>query len=126
MTTALILFGHGARDPAWAEPMRRVQAAIRQQAPGLPAELAFLEFLAPNLAECTAGLVAGGARRIVVLPMFLAQGGHLKRDLPEMLQRLREAYPEVAFSLAEAVGESQIVIRAMAETAVLAAGSEFA
>lgn len=126
MTTALILFGHGARDPAWAEPMRRVQAAIRSRAPGMPVELAFLEFLTPTLAECVAGLVAGGAGQIVVLPMFIAQGGHLKRDLPEMLQALRSIYSNVEFSLAAAIGESEIVIRAMAEAAVQAAGSEFA
>lgn len=126
MNTALILFGHGARDPAWAEPMRRVQAAIRQQAAGLPVELAFLEFLAPTLADCVAELVAGGARKIVVLPMFIAQGGHLKRDLPQMLQALRETYSDVEFSLAEAIGESDIVIRAMAAAALQAAGSEFA
>ncbi len=126
MTTALILFGHGARDPAWAEPLRRVQAAVREQAPGLPVEPAFLEFLAPTLADCAAGLVAGGARKIVVLPMFIAQGGHLKRDLPGMLEELRGAHPGVEFVLTPAVGESAAVIRAMAAMAVQAAGSEFA
>src|SRR5574343_1736660 len=80
MTTALILFAHGARDPEWAEPMRRVQAAIRQQRPGVPVELAFLEFMAPTLPDCIAALVAGGARKIVIMPMFIARGGHLKRD----------------------------------------------
>ncbi|HEX6735378.1 MAG TPA: CbiX/SirB N-terminal domain-containing protein [Azonexus sp.] len=126
MTTAMILFGHGARDPAWAEPLRRVQTAIRQQAPGLPVELAFLEFLSPTLADCAAGLIASGAGRIVVLPMFIAQGGHLKRDLPLMLAQLRTDYPDIEFSLADAIGESETVIRAMAGAAVQAAGSEFA
>jgi sirohydrochlorin ferrochelatase len=61
MNTALILFAHGARDPEWADPMRRVQAAIRQQQPDVPVELAFLEFMAPTLPDCIAALVAGGA-----------------------------------------------------------------
>lgn len=126
MNTALILFGHGARDPAWADPMRRVQAAIRQRAAGVPVELAFLEFLAPTLADCAAGLVAGGARQIVVLPMFIAQGGHLKREVPEMLAVLRSTHPGIEFSLAAAIGEHDIVVRAMAEAALLAAGSELA
>ncbi len=54
MTTALILFAHGARDPEWAEPLRRVQAAIRWRLDSVPVELAFIEFMAPNLTECAA------------------------------------------------------------------------
>jgi sirohydrochlorin cobaltochelatase len=124
MTTAVILFGHGARDPAWAEPLRRVQAAIREQAPDLPVVPAFLEFLTPTLADCVAELVAGGARKVVVLPMFIAQGGHLQRDLPNMLAPLRAAHPGIEFVLAPVVGENPAVIRAMAAVAVQAAASE--
>lgn len=126
MTTAIILFAHGARDPEWASPLRRVQAAIRQQAGEVPVELAFLEFMTPTLPECAAALVAGGAENILVVPMFIAQGGHLKRDVPEMLTRLRSTHPEARFSLSGAIGEEAAVIRAMADAALKLAGSEFA
>lgn len=126
MTTAIILFAHGARDPEWANPLRRVQAAIRQRTGSVPVELAFLEFMAPNLPECVATLVAGGVSNILVLPMFIAQGGHLKRDVPEMLALLRSTHPEVRFLLAGAIGENEIVVQAMAEAALKSAGSEFA
>lgn len=126
MTTALILFAHGARDPEWAEPMRRVQAAIRQQRPGVPVELAFLEFMAPTLPDCIAALVASGARKIVIMPMFIARGGHLKRDVPELLDKLRAAHPEVEFSLGSVVGEQEIVVQAMAAATLEVAGLRLA
>ena len=122
MNTALILFAHGARDPEWAEPMRRVQAAIRRQQPDVPVELAFLEFMAPTLPDCIATLVAGGARKIVVMPMFIARGGHLKRDVPELLEKLRAAHPEVEFSLGGVIGEQEIVVQAMAAATIEVAG----
>ncbi|MBP5986540.1 MAG: CbiX/SirB N-terminal domain-containing protein [Azonexus sp.] len=122
MNTALILFAHGARDPEWAEPMRRVQAAIRQQQPDVPVELAFLEFMAPTLPDCIAALVASGARKIVVMPMFIARGGHLKRDVPELLEKLRSAHPEVQFSLGGVIGEQEIVVQAMATATLEVAG----
>ena len=53
-------------------------------------------------------LVAGGAANIVVMPMFIAQGGHLKREVPEMLDRLRSTWPEVRFSLGGAIGERSV------------------
>lgn len=118
MSAALILFAHGARDPAWAEPLRRVQAAIRAGDPAVRVELAFLELMAPSLADCAAGLVLEGCRRIVILPMFIAQGGHLKRDVPEIVAGLRARHPGIEFELAQAVGETDSVIRAMAAAAL--------
>ncbi|MBS1160686.1 MAG: Cobalamin [Proteobacteria bacterium] len=118
MKTALVLFAHGARDPEWAAPLRRVRASIVQRSPAMPVELAFLEFLAPTLPECAAELIRQGADKVVILPMFIARGGHLKREVPEMLDALRQVYPDVEFVLQQAVGENAAVIRAMADVAL--------
>ncbi|MBK9029165.1 MAG: cobalamin biosynthesis protein CbiX [Propionivibrio sp.] len=113
--TALILFAHGARDPEWASPMRRVCAAVHAQAPELRVELAFLEFMTPTLRDCAQILLAEDYRRLIVLPMFIAQGGHLKHDLPQLIDELREQNPQVSFELAGAVGEVKSVVQAMAD-----------
>ena len=126
MTTALILFAHGARDPEWANPMRRVQAAIRLRVSETPVELAFLEFLTPSLPDAVANLVKQGADKIVVMPMFIARGGHLKNDLPGIIEVLRSTYPNVDFSLGGAIGEDESVIQAMAMATLNFAGTEFA
>ncbi|WP_300451514.1 CbiX/SirB N-terminal domain-containing protein [Accumulibacter sp.] len=119
---ALILFAHGARDPEWAEPMRRVSAALGRQAPELRVELAFLEFMRPSLRECAESLLGDGFERIVVLPMFIARGGHLKRDVPLLLDELRRRHPQVTFELAGAVGEAEAIVQAMAGHALTVAG----
>ena len=121
-TEALILFAHGARDPEWAEPMRRVCAAVREQAPQMRVELAFLEFMQPDLRACAESLVADGVERILVLPMFIARGGHLKRDVPLLLEELQQRNPHVRFELAAAVGEAESVVQAMARHALALAG----
>ena len=126
MTTALILFAHGARDPDWANPMRRVQAAIRQRVSDMSVELAFLEFLTPTLPESVAQLVVQGADKIVVMPMFIARGGHLKNDLPGIIEVLRSTYPAVEFSLGGAIGEDESVVQAMAVATLKFAGTELA
>jgi sirohydrochlorin cobaltochelatase len=126
MTTALILFAHGARDPEWANPMRRVQAAIRQRITTAPVELAFLEFIKPSLEDSVAQLVAQGADKIVVLPMFIARGGHLKREVPEMIEVLRSTYKNVEFSLEGAIGEHEAVVQAIAAASLEVAGLPFA
>lgn len=111
---ALILFAHGARDPEWANPLLAVRAAVAEGNPSLQVEVAFLEFMAPSLSDCAERLVTSGVRRIVVVPMFIAQGGHLRRDVPLLVETMRAAHPNVEFALAKPVGEADPVIKAMA------------
>mgnify|MGYP001352930625 CR=1 FL=1 len=120
--TALILFAHGARDPEWANPLRRVRDAIRTREPAQRVELAFLEFMSPTLAECVDALVADGVYSIQIVPMFLAQGGHVKRDVPHMIAALKAAHPRLELRLAEPVGEAEAIVQAMAEYALAAIG----
>lgn len=115
---ALVLFAHGARDPEWAAPIRRMRTQILQHNPALPVELAFFEYMSPTLDACVDGLIRTGCGRIVVLPVFIASGGHLKRDVPALLTRLRQSHPGTAIELAAPVGESAVVLAAMAQHAL--------
>jgi sirohydrochlorin cobaltochelatase len=110
----IVLFGHGARDPEWAGPMQRVAARIRAQAPAIPVSLAFMEFMRPTLDEAVDQLVADGVRRIRIVPVFLAQGGHLKRDVPAAVERAAGRHPQVSMVLATAAGEADAVVDAIA------------
>ncbi len=118
MTTGLILFAHGARDPRWADPFEAVAAQVRQQRPGVPVRLAFLEFMTPNLPQAGAELTAMGCTALQVLPMFLGAGGHVRKDLPLLLAELQAAHPQVRVGLGAAVGEIASVVDAMAAAAV--------
>ena len=82
MKSALILFAHGAREAGWAEPFQGVRDRVAASRPDLSVEVAFLELMSPALGECVDRLVAAGHERIAIAPLFLAVGGHLKRDLP--------------------------------------------
>jgi sirohydrochlorin cobaltochelatase len=53
-------------------------------------------------------------REIVIVPIFLGQGGHLLRDLPRLVEELRAAHPGIALSTVPAVGEDPAVLAAMA------------
>jgi len=114
----LILFAHGARDPRWALPFQAVAERIAQQQPHLQLRLAFLELMVPSLTEAGAELSAAGCTQVDVLPMFLGTGGHLRKDLPPMLEHLRESHPSVHWRLHEAVGEQPLVRDAMAAAAL--------
>lgn len=109
----IVLFAHGARDPEWAHPFERIRDRIRASRPECPIELAYLDFMRPTLEEAAAALVEEGASSITVFPLFMAQGGHLKDDLPRMVERLRQSRPHIPIGMETAIGEVPEVLAAI-------------
>jgi sirohydrochlorin cobaltochelatase len=117
----IVLFAHGARDPRWADPFAAVVARIRADRPGLPVLLAFLEHLQPDLNTALRDLASRGVSKVRVVPLFFGRGGHLRDDLPKLLERARGELPQLEVELAEAAGEDVSVQAALAAFALRSA-----
>jgi sirohydrochlorin cobaltochelatase len=115
---AVILLGHGSRDPLWRQPMEAVAARLLAQHPGLLVQCAYLEFDSPDLGHAAANVIAQGARRVTIVPMFLGSGKHVRSDLPDMLKALREVHLQVRFDLRQAVGDDPRVLDLLASIAL--------
>ncbi len=116
--SALVLFAHGSRDPAWAEPFKAIQALIRAQAPGLRSELAFLELMQPSIGDCVATLAAEGLEELSIVPLFLAAGRHLREDLPALIKPIQAAHPGLTISILPPIGEMPDIQAAIARVAL--------
>jgi sirohydrochlorin cobaltochelatase len=110
----LILFAHGARDPRWAEPLARLRDRLAGRAPETPVAVAYLEIMTPDLPGAAGALIAGGCDALTIVPVFLGQGGHVRRDLAGLVAALATAHPGVAIDTAPAVGEDDAVLDALA------------
>ena len=113
--SALVLFAHGARDAQWSEPFRAIRQAVAQRRPDLTVELAFLELTQPALTDCVARLVEDGHTRVTVAPLFLAQGGHLKKDLPRLLKEVSARHPDTDIEVLAPIGEVTELLNAISE-----------
>jgi sirohydrochlorin cobaltochelatase len=118
VSDSLILFAHGARAASWAAPFERLCALTQARLPHIPVSLAFLELMEPRLPAHVAELAAAGTTAITIVPVFLGQGGHLLRDLPLMVEQLRADWPQLAITVAGAVGEDPGVLNAMTDYCV--------
>jgi sirohydrochlorin cobaltochelatase len=119
MSGALILFAHGARDPRWAEPLGRIQQLVAARvAPGLQVHQAFLELMSPSLTELIARLALQQINDITVVPVFLGQGGHVRNDLPQLINELQSLYSQIQFTLTPAIGEDPRVLDAIANACI--------
>jgi sirohydrochlorin cobaltochelatase len=114
VTDAILLFAHGSRDPGWAAPFERLAARVRGERPDARVAIAYLEITPPTLENAVATLVAEGAREIAVVPVFLAPGGHVRRDLPLAVEALRGRHPAARFRVLPTIGEVDAVTGAIA------------
>src|SRR5206468_4008662 len=102
----------------WAEPFEAVAGRVRAQAPALVVALAYLELMAPSIEEAASLLVGQGCTRIDVVPLFLGAGGHVRGDLPQLLQKLQRTHDGVVWQLQPAIGAAPEVVGAMADAAL--------
>jgi sirohydrochlorin cobaltochelatase len=72
----------------------------------------------PDLVNAGAALADAGCSAIKVVPLFLGAGGHVRNDVPRLLQRLRQRCPDLELTLCRAIGEHPLVIEAMARGAL--------
>ena len=89
--------------------------------PDLSVEVAFLELMAPKLGDCVTQLAASGHERVIVAPVFLAMGGHLKHDLPRLVEDIRARHPRLAIEMLPPIGEIPELLQAIAGWLVNAA-----
>ena len=110
----IVLFAHGARDPQWARPFEAIRALVSARRPEYPVVLAYLERMAPTLGEACSLLAEKGATGITIIPLFMGQGGHLKEDLPKLVEDVRRGHPGILISLEGAAGEAPEIHEAIA------------
>jgi sirohydrochlorin cobaltochelatase len=111
---AILFFCHGSRDAQWRIPFEQIHADFRGMHANKLSELAFLEFMQPDFAAGVKSLIEQGATSIRVIPLFLAQGAHTRRDLGDLLEKAQIDHPALRFTVAPAIGEVDSIRAAIA------------
>ena len=132
---ALLVVGHGSRDPRGAKEFHELVTLLRRSNPSLSIEGGFIELSRPPISECVERLVKDGAREISAVPLMLLAAGHAKDDIPATLAREKIRHPQVGFHYGRSLGIRPELLELMdgrisavvpeeerAETAVLVVG----
>lgn len=114
MTDALLLVGHGSRDPEGVAQYRAFARAVAAQL-DITVHPCFLELADPPIAVALRRAVEEGARRVIVLPLFLGPAGHQKNDVPTLLNWARATWPEVTFAYGAPLGPHARLVEALAD-----------
>lgn len=122
MEMGAILLGHGSTDPAWSKPFETLLARFRENTPGMPCELAFMEGIGPALGEAIASVLKQKPelKKIHVIPVLLASGGHIKNDLPRLVTEAARHFPTISLTHSAPLGETEIVQDSLVVAAISA------
>ena len=112
---ALLIVGHGSRDPRGAEEFHELVDVVRDRNPDLAVEGGFIELSRPPISECVGRLAEAGARRVAAVPMMLLAAGHAKDDIPATLVREKNSHPELSFQYGRALGVRPELLELMDE-----------
>ncbi|WP_333769385.1 sirohydrochlorin chelatase [Streptomyces sp. IBSBF 2435] len=82
----LVAVAHGSRDPRALPAVRTLLERVRAARPGVDVRLGHVELNEPLLADTLAALRGGRGRgEVVLVPLLLSRGHHVKHDLPAAL-----------------------------------------
>ncbi len=103
MSHAILIAGHGSRDPDGVAEFLDLARHFRAYRPDIPSEIAFLEFARPTIQEGIDRLVRQGAETVVVIPGVLLAAGHAKNDMASEVRLARQRHPHVTIHMGRAL-----------------------
>ena len=100
---AIILLAHGSSDARWCETFEKLAQPTLLSVPG--SRVAYMELAEPSIDSVVSEGVKAGTRHFIIVPLFLAAGRHLRKDVPGMITELEKSH-SVTITLAAPIGEN--------------------
>jgi len=100
----LIVIAHGSPKEAWRESVGELLRSLQEEVGEDRVRLAYLEHGPPTLADTLSEVIAAGATKVGILPLFLAGDGHVTADIHPLVEEARSRHGQVDLELLPAVG----------------------
>ncbi|MEF2967357.1 precorrin-3B C(17)-methyltransferase [Paenibacillus sp. M1] len=93
----VLLVGHGSRVEEGNDQLRELADRLAARKPELHIETCFIELASPSIAEGIDNCIRGGAKAVYIVPVILFAAGHSKLDIPMVIDRAKQKYPDAEF-----------------------------
>lgn len=97
----VILLAHGSSDQRWCETFEKLAQPTLQSVEN--SAIAYMELAEPSLDTIIAQGRENGIEQFTIVPLFLAAGRHLRKDVPAMIEDLEKQH-QVVIRLAAPIG----------------------
>lgn len=108
----VIICDHGSRRAQSNDSLKNVAMRFADRFAGESkiVEHAHMELAMPDIATAFATCVNRGAKHIVILPLFLAQGRHWTRDIPSLTSQAAAKFSDTTYQIAEPLGVDELLL----------------
>ena len=108
---ALLLVAHGSRRAQSNVEVQQVAEDFQHKdsTSSMTVAVAFLELAQPSIEAAIDQLVCDGIKHITIIPYFLAQGVHVVKDVPGIIDVKRRQYPQCRFDITAHIGSSEFI-----------------
>ena len=104
MKTGIILLSHGSRLPDAQKTLNELVNQVTLMGHYDTVIGSALQFNQPDLQTAISIMVSEGLKKVVVVPLFLYMGVHMKEDIPKIIQEERQKHPQVQIEIAGNIG----------------------
>ena len=111
-STGIMVCGHGSRDENATIEFQSVANGIRDRLSQYDVDSGFLEFATPIIRDRLDALRERGNKRIIAVPGMLFAAGHVKNDLPSVINTYAALHPDVDIVYGRDLGMDMKLIRA--------------
>lgn len=113
----LILIAHGSKDSKWRKPFEKMSDEIGKEVGAKNVSLCYMGSAEPSLEKVVEKAVKNKVSSFKVLPLFMAGGGHVDKDIPEQIAAIKEKHSNIDIKLLGAIGEHPLIYGAIKEVA---------
>lgn len=99
----IILLAHGSSDQRWCQTFEKLATPTLESVAG--SRIAYMELAEPSLETIISEGRKDGIDTFTIIPLFLAAGRHLRKDVPGMIEELQATH-NVTITLAPPIGEN--------------------
>ncbi len=96
MKTGVVIIGHGSRVPESRGIYEEI-ARKAQEKSGLMVRVGYMKHWTPTFTEAVRGFLEEGVKRVIIVPLFLLPGLHVKEDIPVLLGLKEGEVPEFGY-----------------------------
>jgi sirohydrochlorin cobaltochelatase len=111
----VMVCGHGSRDVEAIDEFSAVAQGIARRLPDYPVESGFLEFARPIIRDGLEKLRQKGVEHILAVPGMLFAAGHVKNDIPSVLNEYRAEFPDLKIEYGRDLAVDTRLLRAARE-----------
>ncbi len=119
MGRGIVILGHGSRARVWEanQLLLQIVEKFKQKTGEQNVKPAYMNVKSggPTLEQAIEELIREGFTEIVVAPWFLTDGLHIREDIPEKIDSIKEKYPEVQIALAKPLGADNRLVDILIE-----------